>query len=640
MDHLRADVYEFGEYQVDVARQVLTHNGHAVPLTPRVFTTLLCLVRHYGSVVAKDELMRTVWPDTFVEENNLNQNVSTLRRVLGEVRGENRYILTVPGQGYQFVATVRPGTPMPANGAAPLLLPDTGSAEPASRKPGEAVDAKSSPLKLRPRVLAAVAVAAAVVLAAAVVSRSGAGSAIPSGLRTIAVLPFRPLTPNSRDETLEFGMSETLIGKLSSLRGISVRPLSAVGRYGGQDQDAVAAGRDLGVDAILDGRIQISGDRVRVTTHLVNVSDGRQLWAGEFNEQRTDIFSLQDSIAQQVVDGLALELTTPERRGLTRRDTHNTQAYEAYLRGRFLLLQPKRDWIYKAIGFFEEALRRDPEYARAYAGLATCYTILPVSSDIPPDAAFPQARQAALSALRLDPQLADAHTVLGWIALWHAWDWPDAERNFRQALALDPNLAFAHIGYGHLLSDLGRHQEALREADAALRIDPVSVYGGVLKAHFQYQARSYDVAAAGIHRALELDPHYWIGMITLGKIEVSTGRTEQAIRSFRNATAASGGNSEGIALTGYTYGVAGRRHEAHATLRELEGISQHKYVPPLYHALVHQGLGDSAQALRWLERAYDERDVHMVFLGVDPKWDTLRKDARFIRLLNRLNLQR
>ena len=454
----------------------------------------------------------------------------------------------------------------------------------------------------------------------------------------MAVLPFKPLTNASTDETLQLGMSDTLIAKLSTIKGISVRPLSAVRRYRAPDRDPVAVGRELGVDAVVDAQIQKSGERVRITAHLIGVADGTQLWAGQFDEQQTELFALQDSIAGQIADGLALQLSGDDRRRLAKRDTDNPHAYESYLRGRVFSLQLKRESILKAIGYFDDAIRRDPGYARAYAGLANCYNILPITSDVPPGDAFPKARQAALDAIRLDPQLADAHAVLGWVALWHEWVWTDAEQKFRQALAVDPNLAFAHIGYGHLLSDLGRHDEALREADAALRVDPVSVYGEVLKAHFEYQARHYDIAAEGIRRALELEPHYWVAQITLGKIQASSGQYEPAIRSFKNATEGSGASSEGIALAGYTYGVSGRPGEARERLRELETIAQTRYVPPLYRALVYQGLGDSNEALRWLERAYDERDVHMVFLGVDPKWDPLREDPRFIRLVNRMKL--
>ncbi len=617
----RPESHEFGDFRVDGARRLLLQHGDPVALKPRVFDTLLYLVRNPGRVIAREELMRAIWPDAFVEENNLDQNVSTLRRVLGENRGDNRYIATVPGSGYRFVAevkVVRDG--VSGAGAPDVAAPDSGA-----------------PGRNRVRIVVSMALLLGAALAVAVWWTKTPGLALPP-IRTIAVLPFKPLVVQAGNASLEMGISDTLITRLSNIQQLTVRPLSAVRRYGGPEQDPFTAGRELGVQAVLDGHIQAWGDRIRVSARLVSVGDGKQMWAGEFDEDARDIFALQDSIAEKVTAELALELTGGERELLAKRHTNDAQAYELYLKGRFFLNQSTLESIRKAIGFFEEAIRQDPNYALALAGLSDCYRNLPITSDIQSAEAFPLATSAALRALAIDGQLAEAHTALGWIKLWYEWDWQGAEKEFKQALEISPNQLFAHVGYGHLLSDLGRNEDALEQAERALMLDPISVPALTLKAHFLYQARRYPEAIENLRGALELEPNYWVGLITLGKIYAGAGRHADALAAFQKAREFAGGMSEPISLSGYTDAVSGRRREAEDSLRQLQEISRRKYVPPHYLALVHHGLGNEREALKWLERACQERDVHMVFLAVDPKWDALRGDPRFVHILNRMKL--
>lgn len=416
-----------------------------------------------------------------------------------------------------------------------------------------------------------------------------------------------------------------------------MRPLTAVRKYRGQEQDPFTAGRELEAEAVLDGYIRRRRDRTRVTVRLLRVGDQKQLWTGQFDEEATDIFAVQDSIAEEVARQLTLELTSQERELLTKRYTSDAEAYELYLRGRFFWSQSRLEPINKAIGFFQEAIRKDPNYALAYSGLADCYRNLPISSDLPSGEAFPKA-EAALRALEIDAGLAEAHNVFGWIHLWYGWDWAAAQNRFQRSLALDPNYIYARVGFAHLLSDLGRHEEALNEADRALRVDPISVWAAVMKGHFLYQARRYGEAIDLLRRALELEPAYWVGHITLGKNYERVGRYEDALEAFRRADEFSASiSSEPLSLIGYTYAASGRRPKAERELRKLMAISRDKYVPPYYVAMLHHGLGNSTEAMQWLERAYADRDVHMVFLGVDAKWDGLRSDPRFIRLVKRLN---
>ncbi|MEJ7713595.1 MAG: tetratricopeptide repeat protein [Pyrinomonadaceae bacterium] len=453
------------------------------------------------------------------------------------------------------------------------------------------------------------------------------------------MLPFKPLVPESRDEALELGMADTLVNRLSNIREMVVSPISSVRRYGGLEQDPLAAGRELGVEAVLDGTIQRWGDRIRVTTRLLSVSDTKTLWVGQFDVNFTDIFEVQDSISKRVADELALRLTGEERELLSRRYTANVEAYELYLKGRFFWNQLRVESIMKAIGFFEEAIRKDPNYALAYAGLTDCYSRLPITSDVPSEEALPKAKAAALRALEIDGRLAEAHTALGWIKFFYDWDWEGSEIEHRRALEISPNHSGAHMGYGTLLSCLGRHEEALGEMDRALRLDPLSLIAGALKEQSLFLAQRYPQAIDQLHRTLELNPNFWVAQLQLGRSYERVGRYEEALEALRRARE-SGGTTEALSLSGYTYAVSGRREEAERTLRELRAISEQRYVPPYNVALVHYGLGNSDETLRWLERACEERDVHMVLLGVDPKWDALRDKPRFINLLARMKLLR
>lgn len=450
------------------------------------------------------------------------------------------------------------------------------------------------------------------------------------------MLPFKPLVAENRDEALELGMADTLISRLGGIEELTVRPLNRVRRYGGPEQDPFTAGRELGVEAVLDGHIQRWGDRVRLSARLVNVGDEKQLWAGHFDEEFINIFSVQDSISEKVIRELALQLTGEERRRLTKRYTADAEAYELYLRGRFFisLAQPRR-----AIELFEQSTRLDPNFALAHAGLADIYSRLPIAADVPSREALPKAKEAALKALEIDDRLAEAYTALGWIGFYYEWDWESSEANHRRALEINPNDFSAHLGYAHLLSNTGRHDEALREVEQAIRLDPLSSLAGALKGQFLFHARRYPEAIEQLRQTLEINPAFWVALVQLGRSYVQVGRHQEAFEAFRKASE-SGGTTAPLSFTGYTYAASGLRVEAERTLLELRSPSEGTSVPPYNVALVYHGLGDTTEAMRWLEKADNERDVRMVFLGVDPLWDSLRSDPHFAGLLERMKLLR
>ena len=630
-------IYAFGEFRLDVSKRLLCRGGAPVPLTPKVFDTLLYLVEHPGTALTKDELMSAVWPDTVVEENNLGQNISKLRSVLGESPGDHRWIVTLPGRGYRFVADVKLlAAEMPAQpSAAEPSLPIASGTEVASLSSPRPQRTHRLNTRFQPLVLGGLLVAL-LVMAGLYLWRARTSSTLDAPVRSIAVLPFKPLVPESRDEALELGMADTLIAKLSNTGKIVVRPVSSIRRYSGLTQDAVAAGRELSVDAVLDGTFQRWGDRIRVSSRLVSVSDNRTLWAGQFDGKFGDIFSVQDSISEHVAVELVPRLTGEERKLLARRYTDNTEAYELYLRGRFFYNKRTRAGTGRAIEYFQKALARDPNDALAYAGLADSYRGLPIMADVPPGEAFPKAREAALKALEIDDGLSETHAALGYINFWE-WDWEGAEKECRRALEIDPNNAQAHLGYANLLSALGRHEEALKEISEGLKLDPLSYFLGAIKGQHLFEARRYPEAIEQLHKTLEIEPNFWITQIMIGKNYERLGQYQEALDAFRKAEEFSGGLSEPISLAAYTYAVSGQRQQAEHTLNGMLAASKTRYVPPYNIAMVYQGLGNSDEALKWLEKAYLKKDVFMVFLGEDPKWDPLRKDPRFISLLKRMN---
>lgn len=575
-------IYEFDDFRVDTARRVLLQANRPLTLTPRIFDALLYLLQHQGRVIPKEELMEAIWPDAFVEENNLPQSISALRRALGERKGEHRYIVTVAGHGYRFAAPV---------------------------KIGKIVNASNE-------------------------DESAAAA------KTIAVLPFKPLVEKNRDEALELGMADALIIRLSNSSEIIVRPLSSVRRYGGLEQDAQNAGRELGVESVLDGSIQRSGDGMRVTARLTNVADGASLWVGTFDEKFTDVFTVQDAISERVADALRLRLSTAARRGLTKRYTDNPRAYELYLQGRYhwsKLIPPE---VRKGIQFFQQAIELDANYALAYTGIAAAYVALPISSDAPPAEAFPQAKAAALKALSLDESLSDAHAYLAFVKFWFDWDWIGAEQEVKRGLALNANSAEAHRAYGILLSQTGRHAEAIAEGVRARELDPLALITRTNEALFFYFAGDYAEAEEKITSTLGLEPNFWIALLTRAKIYLQQGKQTEAMVDLTRAKNVSGGSTQPLSMLGYISAATGDSTQALAILDELQTISNQRYVPPYSFALIYNGLKDDDNTFAWLDRAYEARDVLLAaFIKSEPVWDRLRADERFKKLLSRMNLE-
>jgi TolB-like protein/class 3 adenylate cyclase/Tfp pilus assembly protein PilF len=464
-------------------------------------------------------------------------------------------------------------------------------------------------------------------------------SALTSPEKRIAVLPFKPLVPENRDQVLEMGMADSLIAKLSNIREIVVRSLNSVRKYGGLDQDPLAAGRELEVSSVLEGNVQKSSDRIRVSARLINVADGSSLWANTFEEKFTDVFAVQDAISQKVADALALRLSGQEKSRLTRRYTENAEAYQLYLTGRYHWSKATPPDIRKGIGFFQQAIELDPEYALAYAGLAAANRALAMNADVPAKDCLPQAKAAAMKAIELDDSLAEAHSALSFGLIWYDWDWATAEKEAKRAVALDPNSGMAHFAYAHILSDQGHHQEAIAEIARARELDPVFFLFRALEGMMLHHAGRNDEALTRLQKTVELDSNFWATHLMLGKVYTQQRKYPEAIAEFTKARQLSGGNSESIGSIGYVEALAGDKEKARAVLEELKTLSSQRYIPPTNVGLVYNALGDQSEALSSLERACDERDPRVTLLKVDPRWDSFRPNPRFVTILKRIGLQ-
>jgi TolB-like protein/Flp pilus assembly protein TadD len=583
--------YEFGPFRLDAAERRLLRNGEPVGLAPKVFDTLLAMIESSGLLVEKDELMARLWPDTFVEEATLARNISDLRKVLGESSGEARYIETVPKSGYRFLAEVR------------------------------LVHSPDSTIIVERRTRSRVVVE----------------EELEPGVRSIAVLPFKSLNANDADDYLALGLADALITRLSNIRQIAVRPTSAVMKYVGTRHDPAAAGRDLGVEAVLDGAIQRCGERIRVTVQLVSAGSENPLWAAQFDERFTDVFAVEDSISAQVALALTLKLTGEEVKLLGKRYTDNSDAYELQLKGRYYWNKRSEEALHKAVDCFDQAVEIDPNYALAYAGLSDCYTKLGDVgvTAIPPREAFARARRAALTALKIDSSLVEVHASLGHLEMHHL-RWVDAEREFKRAIELNPNYAPAHQWYAYFMAFHRRFNEALEKIEVARKLDSLSLPIIDSVGEFLYFARRDDEAIEQFHKALDMDPNFLPSRIHLGRAYEQAAMFSEAEAQFINARQITGESIDALAALGHTYAMSANPGAALDVLAQLTELSNQRYVSPYDVALIHAALSEIDEAFRWLEKGYDERVEWMIYANVDPRLDPLRADARFSDLIGRL----
>jgi serine/threonine-protein kinase len=452
-------------------------------------------------------------------------------------------------------------------------------------------------------------------------------------IKSVAVLPFKPLVMENRNEALEFGIADTLISKLSGGDEVIVRPLSATRRYNSLEQDSLTAARELGVESVLDGTIQTWGDRIRISAKLLRSSDGKQLWAEKFDDKVTDIFVVQDAISERIAAALKIRLGGKKKN----HSTENVEAYQLYMKGRYHIAKLTPPEIRTSIGHFQQAIGIDPGYALAYTGLSQAYGVLGIAGDMPTAEAFPKAKEAGRKAIEIDDMLGEAHEALCMGTFWYDWNWPAAEKECLRALEIDPNNAEFHGNYATVLSHTGRHAQALAQANRARELNPVDMVMNSLEGQYLLHAGRTDEALSQLRKTEELEPNFWMPHSFAASAYIEKGMFAEAIAESRKESQLSGGNVFPFGI--YALAKSGRRDEARTALNELLKLSATKYVPPYNIALIYHALEMRDKVFEWLEKGYEQRDPKMTLLKVEPKWNILRSDARFISLLKRMRLE-
>jgi len=646
--------YAFGDFVLERSQQeVRRRDGSALNLSPRLFNALLLLVEHPGELLDKDVLMRALWPDLVVDENSLSQVVSSLRRALADDPSASRYIQTVPRRGFRFIATVTalqdptaPGTMQQATRDGSLnsaSLPAPDALTPfvhASDEPTRPAATPASRRRWLHWVLIGGTAASIGAIGMWAVRRApSAGSVGPSS--TLAVLPFRPLAAEARDELLEVGMADSLIARLSTVSGLVVRSVGSVRRYAGTDQDPLRAARELDVAWIVDGSLQRRGDQLRVTARLLRSADGVAVWSGTFDEKFTGVFQVQDSISTRVANVLAPSLevfTGAQRPVLELGGTRQTDAYQLYLAANRYAQDMRADGLRKSMTLYRQALDVDPGYALAWVGLAETHRRTLFGTDARPSEAFEPAAAAIQRALALIPHLAEARVEQAFKLYWFDFDWPGAEREFRRALAINPNVVSAHFGLATLLLTQGRRDEGFAQMRMTRELDPMSPVYNTLEAAYLLEADRRDEARGRLNRALDIAPGFWLAHCTQALLDLADHKTNQAIAEMRRGVDLADGTTRPLALLGMNLARIGQREEAGAILNRLLTLAKSRYVSPSSIAAVYAALGDVGPALDALDQAFVARDTRLIFLKDDPRLSSLRQEPRFVALIHKLKL--
>ncbi len=569
-----AGIYRFDHFQLDVASGELRKNAARVKLQPQPFKVLALLVARAGQVVHRDEISRFIWgDDTHVDfEHGLNYCIRQIRSALSDGEGGSPYVETCPRRGYRFARPVE--------------------------------EVRSEPAPQQDRVM-------------------------------LAVLPLENRSRQQDQEYLADGLTDEVITELSRLlpQRLGVIARTSAMQYKRTCKGIEQIGRELGVEYLVDGAVRREGNRVRITAQLIRVRDRAHVWADSYEREIHDVFLLQSELAAAIAGEVQVKLA-PEEVRPTAGVRVNPEAFEACLKARFLWNRRTRHDLYRALEFFSAAIRADPEYAPAFAGLADVYLTLLESRHMRPNEGLALAMAAATSALRLDEELADAHTSLGHSHL-HALDWKGAEREFLRAIQLSPGYPPAHHYYANFLLAHRRSEEAIEEARLSLKLDPVSVAAEANLADVFYYSGHPDEALGSCRKALEMEPALPRLHEHLGRILLEKGAFSEAVTALERSVSLSGREPQYLASLGYAYGITGRADASRRILEELTQAVEHRYVAASDLALANLGLGEQHQALDWLERAYNERDSRLPFLHVDPRFGRLRSDSRFRMLLSR-----
>lgn len=599
----------FGPFELDAAGRVLYRDDRPVALTPKQVHTLVVLVRDAGQVVDRDQLMREVWPDTFVEDAGLTRNISALRKALGDGPEGGTYIETVPKRGYRFVASLG------------------GDEHPA---------ASANPRAPRPAWVAAVVTLVVLITA-------GGGWLMrpdppPSGTpQTIAVLPFRLMSADLGDQFLAFGLADLLTTRLGSLKTLMVRPMPPASAP--PVADPVEAGRQLGVDAVIDGTVRREGDRLRLTVQVIDVASGAPLYAGTFDERGEDVIALESALADGVFSLLMPRVLDGERAGRARAGTANTSALEQYLLGRYLLATRDPTRVEEAIAAFTAAADADPAFALAHAGLAHALVVQGGYQYRWPAEVFPKARIAALRALDLDPRMADAYGALGESAWQYDWDWAATEQAQRQALDLAPNDPTLRQWRAYFLSAMGRSDEALAEIERAVQLAPRDFAVNLTRAALHYWSHRFEDATVYADRAAALGGHAPVALLYKHFALYRLGRFDEARAAFETVRGILPDEPIVQNIAAVYHWRDGQPDRARTGLAQIEALRQGgRFVDAFLLAATYAEIGDADRAFIWLDQAISDRSAYVPMLVVDPTWAYLHEDPRFVRAVQRVGL--
>jgi TolB-like protein/DNA-binding winged helix-turn-helix (wHTH) protein/Tfp pilus assembly protein PilF len=611
--------YEFGPYRLEVATHRLLRNGEPISLTPKAFAMLLALVERRDRVVDKAELMRLVWPDSFVEEANLSQTIFVLRKTLGDGPNGRPFIDTVPRRGYRFGAEVREERDDHNEPVTPPAL----------------VDQLPPPRSSRTAWIAG-AVLLVVAVAGFAVWQMGSTAGTVSGIESLVVLPFENLSQDSEQAYLADGMTDALITDLSQISGLRVISRTSAMTYRSTSKTVPQIARELNVDAVVEGTVQRSAGQVRMTLKLIEASSDRTIWAQSYERDPQDALDLHHEMARSIASRTAVVLTPRESSRMAEAARVDPRVYESYLKGRYFWNRRSEPDMRQAIEHFEEAIRQDPGYAPAHAGLADSYALYgSYGWTLPGEQAWTRALAEAEKALALDEFLADGHTSRARIALNYELDWERAEQGYRRALELNPGYANAHHWYGYYLMLAGRVKEGEAEMRRALEIDPLSPIINANIGMCFYVSRQYDAAIAHWRKALEMHRNYPVLHVYMTMAYTGKGMYPEAVAELQKGLALSDAGPSEAGMLAHIYGRMGRTDEARALLSELLSRGE---APPYYIALAYVGLGDNDNAFRWLERTLQQRSGPFNELNADSMFDPLRRDPRFVPLLRRIGL--
>lgn len=587
--------YEFGSFRLDLEQRLLTQGEQLIALAPKIFDTLLFLIERKARIVTKDEMMSMLWPDRYVEEANLTQNIFTLRKLLGKGMGKDQYIETIPKRGYRFSAPVK------------TLIEEV--APPADESNILVENSNAEAFVVRQQ----------------------------EAITSLAVLPMVNETGSAEVEYLSEGITDSIINRLSRLSNVHVVARSLVFSYRRREVEPQVAGAALGATAVLVSRILLSGDELIIRIELVEVSSGWQIWGERYNRHFSDILTVGDELAMQISEKLLSTLSERERKWLNLRYTQNPEAYRLYLKGRYFWNKQTGEGFTKAIESFEEAIKLDPDYAPAHSALADSYVAYDFYGVLPPWESSPKAKAAALKALSIDETLAEAHNSLACIKMMFERDWLGAEREFRRAIELEPNYARAHSWYSHFLMAMGRIEQSFVESKIAAEIDPLDDQINQYLGWHYIHARQFDRAINQLEKTLQNNPEFFLARVTLGIAYVHRGEFLRGIEEFQTALLFER-PSLLLAFLGHAYAFAGQREEATKILEELKELSKQVYIPPYGIGLIYTALGDSLGAFEWFEKAFEVQRAWLHLVKVAPELDRLRADPRFTDLLLRLNL--